>query len=45
MKLLQYRISSDGGETWTLQWMTQSEAEKEKKAGKLVEREKEIKHE
>ena len=45
MRLLQYRISADGGETWTIQWMTQSEAEKEKKAGKLVEREKEIKHE
>lgn len=45
MKLLQYRISSDGGETWTMQWMTQSEAEQEKKSGKIVERVKEIQHE
>lgn len=34
-----YKISADGGETWTTQYITEDEAERERKEGYIVERE------
>lgn len=36
MKFKLYWISADGGQTWTEQWLSEEDADNERKAGRLV---------
>lgn len=37
VKLYKYKISADGGKTWTEQWLSETEAKKEQSAGLIVQ--------